>query len=81
MKFHVHFTYESQDREKVLRFLESGGLSSDAVKVKGAWIAAETGFGFAILEADDAKPLYELCAEWSEYGQLQLTPLISVRDL
>ena len=81
MKFHLEFTYQPQVREKLLRLLESDGLSAEGVTIKGAWVAAQTGFGYAIVEADDVKPLHDLCAAWSEYGQVDLTPLISVKSL
>ncbi len=37
MKFHVHFTYNAAEREKLLRILSDGALSSDGpLKIVGA---------------------------------------------
>lgn len=82
MKFHVEFTYKSGDREKLLRYMTSEGLQSNgAVKFKGAWIAAQTGRGFAILETDDAAALYELSSQWVDYGELEITPVIAAGEI
>lgn len=82
MKFHVEFTYKSGDREKLLRYMTSEGLKSNGtVKFKGAWIAAETGRGFAIVETDDGAALYELCSQWIDYGELKVTPVIAASEI
>ncbi len=82
MKFHVEFNYESDQREKVLRLLHEGGLkSSDCLKVKGAWVALATGYGFTVIECDDARTIYELCSVWSDYGKIRVTPVIDAREL
>ncbi len=82
MRFHVIFEYPSESREKLLQLVETGGLQTDgAIKVIGAWIAAETGSAFAVMETNDAKALYALCSNWSEYGTVHVTPVISVKEL
>jgi hypothetical protein len=82
MRFHVIFEYTSESREQLLQFVDTGGLKSDGpLKVLGAWIAAETGSAFAVIETDDAKALYQLCANWADYGHVHVSPVISVKDL
>lgn len=79
MKFHVEFTYQSAEREKLLNFLHGDGLPSDGpVKVLGAWLAVQTGVGYAALETKDGQAFFELCAAWSEYGQVRVTPVIDL---
>lgn len=82
MRFHVIFEYPAESREQLLQFVGTGGLQSDGpLKVAGAWIAAETGSAFAVIDTDDAKALYQLCANWSDYGSVHVTPVIGVKDL
>ena len=82
MKFHATFTYKPIEREKLIHFLHGGALTTDGpLKVKGAWIGVQTGIGYALLEATDAKALYDLCSNWSEYGQVSVTPVIAASEL
>lgn len=81
MLFHVEFQYDPSEREKVLNFLQSGALKPDGhVKVVGAWIAMETGSGYAILDSKDGNAVFQLCSAWTEYGQLRLTPIVNAAD-
>lgn len=82
MKFHIAFTYRPEEREKVLNFLNGGGLEFEgAVKLVGCWIALQTGSGYSIVDAQDGKAIYEHCSRWSEYGQISVTPVIEATDL
>ena len=82
MKFHVELTYRVQDRDKLLTFLHSGGLSSDGpAKILGAWIAVQSGTGYAMIETDDSTAIYLLCSEWAKYGQINVTPVIDASSI
>jgi hypothetical protein len=82
MKFHVQFTYKAADREELLRFLHTEGLNSEGlVKLIGAWIAVQTGVGFAVIDSKDAKAVYDRCSRWSEYGQITVTPVIEAANV
>ena len=82
MRFHIEFKYASAEREKLFAFLDSGALHNEqSFKIVGAWVAVETGRGFAIVESSDAKILYKLVAGWSEHGRIKITPIISVKEI
>ena len=82
MTFHITFTYKTAEREKLLHLLHGGALTADGpLKLAGAWISAQTGAGFAVIETKDAKAIYDLCSGWSEYGQITVTPVIAAADL
>lgn len=82
MKFHVHFTYKAAERENLLRLLHLEGLSADGpLKIVGAWIAVQTGVGFALVDSKDAKAIYDLSLVWSDYGQITITPVIEAADV
>jgi|GEM_PF-2407581 len=82
MKFHVHFTYKAAEREKLLRILSDGALSSDGpLKIVGAWISVQTGDGFALVDSKDAKAIYNLSSVLSDYGQITITPVIEAADV
>ena len=77
MQFHVEFKYRPEEREKLFRFLDSGALQTeDPLRIIDAWIAVETGTGYAIVETTDAKSLYSLCSNWSEHGCVKVSPLL-----
>lgn len=82
MKFIATFTYEADMRKNLLHFLKDGGLTSPkGLTVSSAWIAAQTGTGYALLETKDAAVIYEMCVSWSEYGTVTITPVVAVSDL
>lgn len=82
MIFHVAFDYRVQDREKLLHFLHSGGLSTEGpATVLGAWLAVQSGTGFALIETDDGTAIYLLCSKWAEYGKVQVTPVIDASTI
>jgi hypothetical protein len=82
MRFHVILEYPSESRENLLKLVETGALhAEETIKVIGAWIAAETGSAFAVMETNDARALYGLCSNWSEYGTVHVTPVISIKEL
>ncbi|MDA1229589.1 MAG: DUF3303 family protein [Planctomycetota bacterium] len=82
MKFHVKFTYGSANRDKVLQLLHQGALKSEAtVKAERVWSAIGAGMSFAILETNDEKALYELGVTWSDFGQLEITPIIDTKNI
>lgn len=82
MTFHAEFNYAPDQREKLLRLLHGDGLKVGAgLKVKGAWVAAQTGTGYALLETDDASSLYALCTQWTDCGRVTLTPVVAAADV
>jgi hypothetical protein len=82
MTFHVQFDFQPQDRERLVRFLHQNERSAaDGVKFAGRWLAIQSGTGFAILETDDAGAIYALCSAWSDYGQVNVTPVVHARDV
>ena len=82
MQFHVEFKYRPEEREKLIRFLDAGFLQTEELlKIVDAWIAVETGTGYVIVETTDAKSLYSLCSNWSEYGCVKVSPLLRVKEL
>ena len=82
MNFHIEFTYGTGQRENLLHFLRAGALPEDGpVKVLGSWLAVQTGSGYAVIAADDATAIYQLCSAWSEYGQVKVTPVIDAAAL
>ncbi len=82
MKFVIEFTYSTEEREKLLNFLQTGALTPDGpVKVLGAWVAIQTGNGYAVIDTKDSTAMYQICSSWSEYGQVKVTPVIDVAGL
>ena len=82
MQFHVEFKYDPHEREKLLHFLAADALKPDnPIKFLGAWVSIGTGTGYAIIETKDPAALYYNCTSWSEYGTLQVTPILSVEEI
>ena len=82
MTFHVQFVYSPSNHEKLMRLLHQGSLDTEgSVKIRHVWLAVQTGIGYALAETDDAARLYRACSVWSEYGQLTVTPVVSIDQL
>lgn len=58
------------------RFLKGGALPPEGVRLIGRWHAPGSVMGWAILEADDVKGVYQHAAEWANHLELQVTPVL-----
>ena len=67
-------------RATVERFMKTGGLPPTGVKMIGRWHGAN-GTGFAIAESDDAIAIAEMIAEWSEFMDIQATPVLEDAEM
>jgi hypothetical protein len=77
MLFAVSWTIPSAARDAANdRFLKTGGLPPDGVKMLGRWHSPGTGEGFCICESDDANALAAWMMQWSDLFKLQITPVI-----
>ncbi|MBM79393.1 MAG: hypothetical protein CMJ78_02210 [Planctomycetaceae bacterium] len=76
----IEFTYGADSREDVFRHLQDEGLA-DGIKIKGAWVAAQTGVGYVIAEVEKGVDLYNACSRWSDFGELTVIPLVEVSEL
>ena len=82
MTFHAEFTYTADQRERLLRFLQSDALKSQSeIRFKGVWIAAHTGTGYAIIETDSAAALYTISSQWADYGRLMIVPVVAASEI
>ena len=76
MKFIVHWTQiPGKYRDGIAKFKETGGQPPDGVTLLGRWWGMN-GQGFAVAEADDAKTMFEVAAEWGEFLNLEITPAV-----
>lgn len=67
-------------RAAITRFLKTGGVPPAGVTMIGRWHGAN-GAGFAIAESDDAKAIAEMVTEWSEFMDIQATPVLEDAEL
>lgn len=81
MKYLVqyHLSDSSTVRAAAKRFLETGGNPPDGATLLGRWFGMN-GKGWVLVEASDAKPVFELVTEWQEFMQIEATPVIEDDD-
>ena len=81
MRFLVSWTLPHGEsfRAAVTRFLKGGGAPPAGIELIGRWHGGN-GKGFAIAETDDAKALFEWFAEWTEFMDIEATPLVEDAD-
>ena len=77
----IEFSYGAEHREEIFRHLQQGPLSGSGVEVKGAWFAAQTGLAYVIVEAESSLGLYQACSPWADYGEIRITPVVSVSEI
>ncbi|HTQ16724.1 DUF3303 domain-containing protein [Mycobacterium sp.] len=81
MKFLVSWSLPHGDgyRAAVARFLKNGGSPPAGIQLIGRWHGAN-GKGCAIAESDDAKAIFQWFAEWTEFMEIEATPLVEDGD-
>ena len=77
----IELSYGAEHREQVFRNFKEGGLSASGVEVKGAWLAAQTGVAYVIVEVEKGADLYQACSRWADCGELTITPLVSASEI
>ncbi|MFV8054211.1 DUF3303 domain-containing protein [Mycobacterium sp. 48b] len=76
MKFIVHWTQSQANyRDAVEKFKKTGGQVPEGAKMLHRWWGMN-GQGFAIVETDDAKAMFESVAEWGEFLTFDITPCV-----
>ena len=76
MLFMAIFTYEPQDRDRVIqRRIESPG-SPRGVKIKGEWFDISGHRVFRLFEADDAAHVAASSYDWTDLGVAELIPVV-----
>ncbi|MDV3125700.1 DUF3303 domain-containing protein [Mycobacterium sp. 21AC1] len=76
MKFIVHWTQSQTNyRDAIDRFKKNGAQMPDGVTMLGRWWGMN-GQGFAVVETDNAKAMFESVAEWGEFLTMDVTPAV-----
>jgi hypothetical protein len=57
-------------------FIRSGAPPPPGLKMIGRWHAPGSGYGWALAEGDDATAVAQHVAEWANYLDIQVTPVI-----
>jgi hypothetical protein len=83
MTYMIEFRHTSEKAHLARELLKAlGGLEAGAaVHVKGAWVAVQTGSGYALVDATDAVQLYAMCARWADIGEVNVIPVVPVAQV
>jgi hypothetical protein len=76
MLFMAVFTYDSQDRDRVIERRLKKPDSPKGVQVKGEWFDISGHRVFRLLEAEDAAHLTALFYDWTDLGVAELIPVV-----
>lgn len=80
MKYILSWTFTSATvNATIARFLETGGAPPKGVELIGRWHGM-SGQGFAIIESNDAKALYQFQAQWADVLIMSMTPCLEDAD-
>jgi hypothetical protein len=63
-------------KDRVRRFLETGGLPPDGVKMLGRWHSIALNQGFVLAETNDPGKIYEWVSKWADLIDLEVYPVI-----
>ena len=76
MLFMAVFTYEPQDRDRVIERRVKNPRSPKGVKIQGEWFDVSGHRVFCLFEADDAAPVAASFYDWSDLGVAELIPVV-----
>ena len=80
MKFMVTYTGKpAQFKEGVSRFLQTGAVPPEGVKMLGRWHGPYT--GWIVSETDDLKKIYEWTARWNDLLEFTVVPVLEDAEL
>jgi hypothetical protein len=81
MIFHIAYEYPAADRDEVhARFLRTGGVPPEGVKMLARWHSVEGNRGFVMAETGDASALAGWMHDWSDFLTFEITPVLSDED-
>ncbi len=81
MKFLSSWTIRHQTRQDAVhRFLSGGGLPPAGVTLLGRWHKADGSGGCSLFETSDPAALYAHAAEWGQFLDIQLSPVVEDGD-
>jgi hypothetical protein len=61
-------------------FLKSGASMPDGLTLLGRWHGPGSACGWALVEGEDPKALAQHTAEWTDFLELQITPVLEDED-
>lgn len=76
MLFMAIFTYDPQDRDRVIKRRLESGASTKGVEIKGEWYDVAGHRVFRLFEADDATHVAALFYDWTDLGVAELIPVV-----
>ena len=76
MLFIAVFTYDPQDRDRVVERGLEKAENPRGVKVKGEWFDISGHRVFRLFEADDAAHIAALFYDWTDLGVAELIPVV-----
>ena len=76
MLFMAVFTYEPQDRDRVIARRLENPANLKGVRVKGEWFDVSGHRVFRLFEADDAGHVAALFYDWTDLGVAELIPVV-----
>ncbi|HLE69734.1 MAG TPA: DUF3303 family protein [Vicinamibacteria bacterium] len=81
MKYMVSFPLDSATfKERVKRFLETGGAPPDGVTMLRRWHALGGSEAFVLAETDDPKGIYRWISLWADLIEFDVVPVLNDQD-
>lgn len=77
MKYMLNWKIACENhRSAGVGFLKSGAPAPEGLKIIGRWHGPGSVTGWSLVESDDPKAVFEHVAQWSEFLELQTTPVL-----
>lgn len=67
---------EGQTATAAKRFLAGDGAPPPGITMLGRWHAADLSCGWALVECDDAQPLYANSVKWADELAMETVPVV-----
>jgi hypothetical protein len=82
MLFMGHWRFSPANRNAAIeRFLKTGGVPPQGVKMLGRWHDVAQGKGIMICEAEDASALARWVLDWSDLMDMEVCPALNDEQL